>query len=67
MDKQFIKALRETVREELIQQNDVEITGLGLFKAVHEEQRESKNDDGVVVMLPPKDRIVFTPDKKDKG
>lgn len=67
MDKEFVKALRETIREQVIRKNSIEIDGLGLFEPVHEEQREEKTADGKVVMMPPRDRVEFRSVKPKKG
>ena len=67
MEKQLIKALRETMREELLRQHAIEIDGLGRFEAVHKEQHQKRTEDGKTVMMPPQDRIVFTPEIDEKG
>lgn len=62
MDKTFIKAFREIVREEIIKKNTVEISGLGRFEVIHQKQHQKKKDDGQLVMMPPRDLVVFSPE-----
>ncbi len=67
MDKNFIKAFREVVREEIVKKNTVEIEGLGRFEIVHNKQHQKKMDDGQVLMMPPQDVVEFTPEKTGKN
>jgi nucleoid DNA-binding protein len=67
MDKKFIKAFREVVREEIVKKNTVEIDGLGRFEIVHNKQHQKKMDDGQVLMMPPQDVVEFTPEKTGKN
>lgn len=64
MDQQILEALKEIVREEVVKENEVVIDGLGVFKPEHQKQYQRQFDDGRVVMMPPKDKITFVPDKK---
>lgn len=64
MDQQFLSALSVIIREEIAKKNEVIIDGLGIFKPQHRKQFQQQFDDGRVVMMPPKDEIVFIPDKK---
>ena len=64
MDSTFIKAFKQVVREELLKKNSVELEGLGRFELVHHKQHQEKNDEGQVVMMPPRDAVEFTPEKK---
>lgn len=63
MTKEFSEALGIVIRDQIIMKNSVEIDGLGTFKAVHKNQRQSKRADGTNVMTPPKDIIEFTVEK----
>lgn len=63
MDQEFLGALAEVIREELTKKNEVTIDGLGVFKPEHKKQYQQQFDDGRVVMMPPKDKITFIPDK----
>lgn len=67
MDKKFIRAFREIVREEIIKKNTVELEGLGRFEVNHNKQYQKKLDDGQVLMMPPEDVVVFTPEKTGKN
>lgn len=64
MGQQILGALTEIIREELARKNEVTIDGLGIFKSEHQKQYQKQFDDGRVVMMPPKDKITFIPDKK---
>lgn len=66
MDKKFIKVFREVVREEIVKKNMIEIDGLGRFEIVHNKQHQKKMEDGQVLMMPPQDVVVFTPEKTGK-
>lgn len=63
MDQEFLGALAEVIREELTKKNEITIDGLGVFKPEHQKQYQQQFDDGRVVMMPPKDKITFIPDK----
>lgn len=57
-------AFSELIREEVIKRNKVDIKGLGSFRLSHRKQGQQQFEDGRVVMVPPKDEIIFTPDKE---
>lgn len=67
MDASFVKAFRKVVREEILKKNRISIKGLGRFEVTHEKQHQQKYEDGRIEMMPPRDRIMFTPEKKDRG
>lgn len=62
MDKQFIKAFSEVVREEVARKNEVQLEGVGRFQFEHQKQFQKQYDNGRVVMMPPKDTITFIPE-----
>lgn len=62
MNKEFIKAFSEVVREEVSQKNKVELEGVGHFAFEHKKQFQKQYDNGRVVMMPPKDTITFVPE-----
>lgn len=62
MDKEFIRAFSEIVREEVARKNDVELNGVGRFEFQHQKQFQKQYDNGRVVMMPPKDTITFVPE-----
>lgn len=64
MTKDFLEAFSVVIRDQVIMKNSVEVKGLGTFKAVHHNQKQEKRADGKVMMIPPKDIIEFTGDKK---
>ena len=64
MTKDFLKAFGMVIRDQIIMKNSVEITGLGTFKATHQNQRQEKRADGVTVMNPPRDVIEFKAEQK---
>jgi nucleoid DNA-binding protein len=64
MEQEFLNAFAEVVREEVARKNKVEIDGIGSFKVEHRKQFQKQYENGRVVMMPPKDRIRFTPENK---
>jgi nucleoid DNA-binding protein len=64
MDSKFIKAFKELVREEIVKRNIIHIEGFGRFEVMHQKQYQKKGADGQTLMMPPKDTVVFTPDKR---
>lgn len=64
MDQDILGVLTEIIREEVTKKNEVVIEGLGVFKSSHQKQYQKQFDDGRVVMMPPKDEIIFVADKK---
>lgn len=64
MDQQFLGAFSEIIRDQISKKNEVTVDGLGAFKPDHQKQFQQQFDDGRVVMMPPKDKVVFVPDKK---
>jgi nucleoid DNA-binding protein len=62
MDKQFLKAFSEVVREEVARKNEIELEGIGRFQFEHQKQFQKQYDNGRVVMMPPKDTITFVPE-----
>lgn len=64
MDKTFLKAFAEVVREEVARKHDVTIEGLGTFTLEHSKQYQKQFKNGRVVMMPPNDAITFTPENK---
>lgn len=60
MEKEFLAAFADIIREELVRKNEVEIAGLGTFRAKHIKQFQEQYPNGKVVMMPPKDAIKFT-------
>jgi len=67
MEPNFIIKFKEVVREQVAENNHVQLDGVGEFRKVHQKQREKKYDDGRVVLLPPKDIIKFKPDLKQQN
>lgn len=63
MDKEFLKAFSEIVREEVARKNEVRLEGIGRFEFEHQKQFQKQFDNGRVVMMPPKDTITFVPEK----
>lgn len=64
MTDEFIETLGIIIRDQIIMKNSVEINGLGIFKAVHHNQKQEKRADGTNIMVPPKDTIEFTAENK---
>ena len=64
MTDEFLEALEIVIRDQIIMKNSVEIKGLGTFKPVHHNQKQEKRADGTNIMIPPKDTIEFSAEKK---
>lgn len=64
MDKEFLNAFAEVVREQITQKNEVTLKNVGTFSHEHRKQFQQQLKDGRVVMIPPKDTIVFNPEKE---
>lgn len=65
MTKKFKKAFVTVLREQIINQNQVFIDGLGSFHVEHKKQYTTKTEDGRTVIMPPKDEIIFTSEKNE--
>jgi nucleoid DNA-binding protein len=64
MDKVFEKAIATVIRNQVTQNNVVTIDGLGSFRLENIRQKPSRSRDGKSVLTPPRDIIVFTPEKE---
>jgi len=64
MDKVFLQAFSEVIREEVTSKNDVQLDGIGRFQFEHQKQFQKQYDNGRVVMMPPKDTITFVPENE---
>ena len=62
MDDEFLQAFAEVIRKQVAHRCEVELPGVGVFKAEHQKQYQQQYQDGRVVMMPPKDTIQFTAD-----
>lgn len=60
MESKVERFLGEAIRDLLLEQQTVNIDGLGNFSRVHVKQHQEKHQNGQVVMMPPKDIIEFT-------
>lgn len=65
LDKQFLRSLKNVIRDQLGQNNTIEITGVGTFRLRHRAQYQEQREDGRVVMQPPKDYVEFIADNKE--
>lgn len=59
MNREFLIAFKDVMREQFANKNRVELEGLGQFEVVHVEQHQETYDNGKVVMMPPKDVLEF--------
>jgi nucleoid DNA-binding protein len=64
MTQKFQKALVEVLRDQLLNQKIVHIHGLGSFRVDHKKQYTTKTEEGKSVIMPPRDVIIFTSEKK---
>jgi nucleoid DNA-binding protein len=55
----FLRAFKETFREELMMDNVIHFNGIGKFTLNHVPQHQEKKSDGQVIMVPPENRINF--------
>lgn len=65
MDKEFIQHFSEVIREQLVDNNPVQLEDIGTFSQEHRKQSQQQYNDGRVVMVPPQNTIVFTPEKQN--
>lgn len=66
MDRVFEKAFTAVIRSQVLENNTVTLDGLGTFKLEHIKQKASKSANGSPVVVPPRDVIVFKPQKEKK-
>lgn len=59
MQKEFLTALADTIRDQVVRKNEIHIKGLGTFKQVHKKQYQKQHANGQVVMIPPEDQVKF--------
>lgn len=59
MNREFLIAFKDVMREQFVNKNRVELEGLGQFEVVHIEQHQETFDNGKVVMMPPEDVLEF--------
>ena len=59
---QLTAALADVLREQLVQGEAFHVPGLGTFRTDHHESMIEEQPDGQVVMQPPRDEVVFSPD-----
>lgn len=64
MEEKFRKAFISVMREQLHAKKNIKIEGLGTFKSVHIKQYQKPEPDGTIVLMPPIDYVLFTPEKK---
>lgn len=65
--ERFVKAFFETIREGILSDQNVKIKGLGTFKMIEVQERESVNvNTGERIVIPGHSKITFTPDNEMK-
>lgn len=62
MNQEFVKAFSQVIREQVSQNYEVKVDGIGVFCPAHRKQFQQQYKDGRVVMVPPKDTIKFVPE-----
>lgn len=62
MDKEFTQAVADVIRDQVVKKNDIKIPGLGSFRSNHVKQHQKQYENGRVVMVPPRDEIIFIPE-----
>lgn len=66
MDREFLLAFSEIVRDQIVQNNEVRIEGVGCFHSEHHKQYQKKYENGRVVMMPPENTISFIPENNSE-
>jgi nucleoid DNA-binding protein len=61
--KETIAAFARVLRRKLEQGEQIEVPGLGTFSVEHRPSHLTETPDGSEQMVPPRDEIVFTPEK----
>lgn len=59
---QVATLLADIVREALARGEAIDVPGLGTFAVAHRSSQIEKQPDGEVIMRPPRDEVVFTPE-----
>lgn len=59
---QLKETLADVVREALANGQDVQLPGLGTLRVVHKPSEMIEDDNGQIVMRPPRDEVVFEPE-----
>lgn len=67
MEPQFIKSFVQVIKEQISKDNRVQIDGFGQFLKVHQTQTQEKSEDGRLVLIPPKDKIEFKPERSQQN
>ena len=57
-----VAALAEVVRQALARGEEVRVPELGTFHVEHRPSTPAEQPDGTVLMQPPRNEIIFTPD-----
>ena len=60
--EEFAKVISSELKKQLLNGNHVTIKGLGTFSIVHEKQTQKQDSTGRVMLVPPADKIKFTPE-----
>ena len=58
---QIKESLADVVREALANGQDVLLPGLGTLRVEHKPSEMIEDENGQIVMRPPRDEVVFTP------
>jgi nucleoid DNA-binding protein len=61
-DKDPVRALASIIRDQLTRGEEIFLPGLGIFSVEHESSQTVEPEDGQILMLPPRDVIVFRPE-----
>ena len=55
----FLKSFKDCFRDRLMANDTIRLNGLGEFSLSHIHQKEETKADGQVVMMPPRNQIIF--------
>ena len=61
---QLKETLADVVREALANGEEVTLPGLGTFRVEHQPSEMAEDEDGQVIMRPPRDEVVFIPERQ---
>lgn len=62
-DKNTESEIATILAAQLKEHGRIQINGLGTFSVEHRKQEQHQEKDGRIIMKPPADLIVFTPEK----
>lgn len=65
--EEVVAALADSLRDALMRGESVQVPGLGTFSVRHHTSKAVQDEQGNLVMTPPRDEIIFTPESDGQG